>query len=71
MKYAGKICFFYPCRIYKMMPVPGFSKSADDGGVFFNFWNLSMGQFSSIMDSCLDKENKRGRSSFLTESNEK
>jgi hypothetical protein len=54
-----------------MMPVPGVPKSADDGGVFFNFGNLSMGQFSSIMDSCLGKKNKRGRSSFLTESNEK
>jgi hypothetical protein len=54
-----------------MMPVPGVPKSADDDDVFFNFWNLSMGQFSSIMDSCLGKKNKRGRSSFLTESNEK
>jgi len=43
MKYAGKICLLYPCKIDKIMPVPGFSKSDYYGNVFFNFQNLSMG----------------------------
>jgi hypothetical protein len=40
------------------MPVPGFPKPDYYGGVFFNLWNLSMGQFSNIMDSCLDKKTR-------------